>query len=457
LGLSAVPSGWLTRTAPRTIGGMATPPRCCSSCQRQLTPTTRNPDTPADSVPLAQVARTLRQTTEVLAAELAYPGTVNPSWSQTEWSIARAAVAIHGIAGLLEQRSRWQGPPAWVPFLQAQRTHTAARLRQIEALLHSIDTRAKARGLVLVALKGAALHAQGLYEPGVRPMADLDLLAAPEQIAQSGQLLAELGFELTLETVKHQSFELPRPAGSPAPFGEDAARPLKVELHARVYEQLPLTEVDLTSLILPSAAPGGVQGYSSPHGLLAHMLLHAAGSMLWRSARLLQLHDIHLLSAPLTVREWHALLATVSRASPSGTWWMYAPLRLTEHYYGGIPAEVLAKLGSECHWWLRRAYNRRRITDVSISNLWVSAFPGIEWTRSLPEMGRYAAQRIWPSARTLALRKTLAAAQPHISGGEWAELSQGRRMLRWVFTRQPRQESLQTVHAALQRDLSFSS
>jgi hypothetical protein len=52
------------------------------------------------------------------------------------------------------------------------------------------------RGVALVALKGAALHAQGIYSAGERPMADLDLLVSEDNMARATELLTELGFSL---------------------------------------------------------------------------------------------------------------------------------------------------------------------------------------------------------------------------------------------------------------------
>jgi hypothetical protein len=408
----------------------------------------------ATSLSLPEVAATLRATTELLAGEIARPGTPTPTWSEAQWRIAGAAVAIHGIAGLLAQRSSWGGPSWWGPFLQAQEAQIRVRLSQIQALLRLIDEQARGRGIAFVAMKGAALHAQGHYHPGARPMADLDLLVSPSDQARTASVLEKLGFVLALETAKHQSFEPPdRPPPADA-FGEDASRPIKIELHTRVREQLPLTAVNITALVQPAAgAAPGLHGYRSGHGLLAHLLLHAAGSMLWRSARLVQLHDLYLLSASLGAADWEELLACVG---PDDPWWMYPPLLLTDRYYGCVPPTILQRLAHGCRWWLRRAYHRRRISDVSISNLWISAFPGIEWGRSTGEIVRYAARRVWPSAEVLAERKTLAVSQPLVSGGKWSDTPQSQRMLRWLLARQPRQESLETVRAALRHDPSFS-
>ena len=86
---------------------------------------------------------------------------------------------------------------------------------------------------------------------------------------------------------------------------------------------------------------------------------------------------------------------------------------------------------------------------MSFSYLWVSAFPGIEWSLSPGQMCAYAAQRIVPRKDTLALRVAYAQAQPQVNGGEWAYTSQAGRIARWLLRRQPRQETIQPVRAVL--------
>jgi hypothetical protein len=138
-------------------------------------------------------------------------------------------------------------------------------------------------------------------------------------------------------------------------------------------------------------------------------------------------------------------------------WWAFPPLTLVNRYYRCVPEGVLARLASGCRWPLRSASRRRLLSDVSLSYLWVSAFPGIEWSRSFSELTAYAAVRVRPRTETLALRQAFARAQPLVNGGEWAATSQGRRIVRWLLARQPRQESLQPVRASLARETHTSS
>ena len=132
------------------------------------------------------VQAALRTTTETLARELAQPRALAPEWSEFEWRVGRAVATMHGISPLLSLVLRWQGPAGWAQFLIEQREHTAQRYERTRELLLLIEERAHACGLGLIALKGAALHAIGLYAPGERPMADVDLLTREEDSPRAG-------------------------------------------------------------------------------------------------------------------------------------------------------------------------------------------------------------------------------------------------------------------------------
>src|ERR1700722_11464515 len=135
---------------------------------------------PAASPALDEVAAALRRTTEILAQSLASPADDTPRWSDFEWHIARAVTAMHGVSSLLWDELRWAGPASWRRFLNEQRDHSIGRYRQIARILEAVDSRARAEGIAVVALKGAALHARGIYAAGERPMGDIDLLIRDE-------------------------------------------------------------------------------------------------------------------------------------------------------------------------------------------------------------------------------------------------------------------------------------
>ena len=390
----------------------------------------------------------LQKTTEVLASELCNPTAAAPAWSEAEWAVARAVAAIHGVSPLLADTLRWQGPVAWARFLAEQKAHTAQRFQRIEQLLQHMDRRAYEAGIALVPLKGAALHAMGIYAAGERPMADIDLLVHEQQSRRAIEVFVELGFLETCRTWKHRVFEH---SGHEAPvaLGEHARNGIKLELHCRIGEVLPRRAVDVTEIVIPQSLHPGLNSYPSKAALLIHLLLHAAGALIARSLRLLQLHDIARLSARMMDEDWEELLRRTARAADGSLWWAFPPLALAARYYGCVPDRVLTRAASDCHWTLKWVYRRRTLSAASFSHLWISALPGIEWARTPRAMFEYAAARVVPSAETVHLRKAFASVQPRVSGGTWAQLSQRQRVLRWMTSRQARHETLQPVRAAL--------
>jgi hypothetical protein len=404
---------------------------------------------------LNQVAAALRKTTEVLARELAVPSDEAPAWTEFEWQMACAVAAMHGVSPLLCARLRWEGPAGFRQFLVEQRDQSVGRYSRIRQLLDAIDSQARREGLALVALKGAALHASRIYTAGERPMGDIDLLARQEDAAAISRVLDACDYTDAFTTQRHRVFQ-PRVKTLGGRLGEDVDNPLKIEVHTRIAEPLPVTTTDVTQFLLPRAAHPGLNGYPSPAALMMHLLLHAAGNIRARALRLIQLHDIALLAGQLRADDWEELLA----ARPDGRtlWWAAAPVMLTVRYYpAAIPRDVLARLARDCPWLLRLRTRRQQLTDVSWSNIRVEAFPGIEWARTPQDAVAFMSGRIWPSR---AARLELQEGHEQIPGSAtipWYGISHGARILRWVFSKPPRVQTLLSVRAALARHTEESS
>jgi hypothetical protein len=391
----------------------------------------------------------LRKTTETLARELARPTDAAPHWSEFEWRVGRAVSAIHGVSPLLATTLRWRGPSGWMRFLENQRAHTAERHLRIEELLRAIDRRARDEGIAVVALKGAALHAAGLYGPGERPMADVDLLVrSPDSAGMTG-ILQSLAFYESRERSRREREFSPLDQHTPCELGEHSNNDIKIELHERVGEPLPMHDTDISELIFPAQPSPGLNAYRSTASLMMHLLLHAAGAMAVKALRLVQLHDLALLSLRMTDSDWDELLAY--KATDRGNWWAFPPLQLTSRYYcSHIPSRILAALSCDCPALLNRISRKRRLSDVSLSYLWVDAFPGIEWSQSIAEMLGYAASRIRPSGEVVRQRAQAAQTEePWASQGKWDHLPQNRRILRWVMSRPTRTRTMHSVRVAL--------
>jgi hypothetical protein len=164
--------------------------------------------------------------------------------------------------------------------------------------------------------------------------------------------------------------------------------------------------------------------------------------------RLIQLHDIALLAARFGATDWAELLAGIAEAGPAG--WAFAPAMLTARYYPTvIPADTLERLKRGCPRLLRRTSVHQKVTGVSWSNIRIAAFPGLTWSRTPLEALKFMRSRIWPSYEARSELKGGAAQIPDSSTVPWYGIPHGARILRWIFSRPPRVQTLLSVRAAL--------
>jgi hypothetical protein len=397
-------------------------------------------------LPLRKVEAALRKTTEVLATQLASPSDARPDWTDFEWRVAQAVAAIHGVSPLLSSVLRWQGPESWECFLVEQREHTLKRHQRIAGLLAEIDSQARREGIAIVPLKGAALHELGIYTAGERPMSDIDLLVSSADEEASTRLLGALRYHVTLANWRHRVFE-PDATINPVGFGEHCANSIKIELHTQIMERLPMVDRDISDLVFPRHPQPGLNRYPSTAALMSHLLLHAAGNMRLRGLRLLHLHDVALLAQQMNSSDWEAAFCD-ARGQP--TWWASPLLTLMARYYPvAVPQQIVARAECACPWLLSRICRRQSLCDVSLSSLWIRAFPGIEWSGSATEMYRYIVSRLVPDRELLAARREIARTHPGAAQSRWSHLSQGQRIVRWLCSRPPRMETLSSVRSAL--------
>ncbi|MFZ0499525.1 MAG: nucleotidyltransferase family protein [Steroidobacteraceae bacterium] len=399
--------------------------------------------------PLAELQSALRHITESLAIALGDDRAEPPAWSDLEWRLAPAVVAIHGISPLLAGTLRWRGPPHWSGFLAEQRQHTLLRQQRVAELLATIDERSRSAGIAIVPLKGAALQAAGVYVAGERPMADLDLLTHPTDAQAAVAVLLALSYRAAGTTWKHQGFEPPS-AERRAILGEHADNPIKIDLHHRICERLPLKPTQLTDIVYPSRPQPGVNAYPSAAALMAHILAHAAGSMSHRGLRLIQLCDIARLARKMTATDWEELLRL--HGADRRLWWAAPPLMVSARYFPNtVPAEMLTRVTAGCPWLLRQVARRRGVTAFSYSHIYIDPVPGIIWARSPAQALRYVSSRIFPSEEQRTQNAVASRTEPWSAEPRWLGQSQIRRILQWLSSRPTRTEALQPVRAALSR------
>src|SRR6185437_15912947 len=155
------------------------------------------------------------------------------------------------------------------------------------------------------------------------PMADVDLLVRPADAQRARQTLESLGFSQSFANWKHGVF-VPEVRAVHASIGEHEQNYLKIELHTRIAEILPLRITDVTDSVYPRTPHAGLNVYPSTAALMTHLLIHAAGAMAYRALRLLHLHDIALVAARMTGSDWDELAKRDGTAHKP--WWALPPL-----------------------------------------------------------------------------------------------------------------------------------
>jgi hypothetical protein len=388
----------------------------------------------------------LRTTTERFAREVHAPRDDPPRWTELEWRIARAATALQGTSALLANRLRWRGPEHWQNFLAQQHAQSLLRESLVDETLARLDDSLRAAGVGAIALKGAALRRLALYLPGERPMGDIDLLASDADAQRVAAALAIAGYRYSRSSRRHAVF-VPAATTAGVEFGEHVGNALKIELHLKIAEPLPHEFVDITASLLPHRLDPGLHSYPDLVALLEHLLLHAAGNMRAHALRQVQPHDIAMLARRLEPSAWRQLL---DPRRPGGRWWLYPPLALAADYYPGcIPSGELAAARAACRPWLRRAQHGVTLTEVSWSNLRIAALPGIEWSGSPVEAMRFIRSRVFPDRVALAELEDSRRAMPALDRIPWYGESHRKRIARWLFSRPPRVQTMNSVMIAV--------
>jgi hypothetical protein len=400
----------------------------------------------SDLPPLDVIAAALRTTTERLTREIARPQDDAPAWTDFEWAVARAVCAMHGISPLLATHLRWRGPAAWESFLCDQRQQTLARHERIGLLLEQLSRASERAGLPLIALKGSALREVSLHRPGERPMGDIDLLARPADMSHAARVIESLGYCSAYRARRHDVF-MPIDCAIPHGYAEHVRNPLRIELHARVSETLPVEPVDITASIWPAQVRPGINPYAGFPALLRHVALHTSGNMRANAMRFLQVYDCALLARRMGPRDWTDLMGADPRRD---AWWLYPALAIAERYVpGSIPAPILRQFASWCPRRLRKSFEHREVSEVSWSNLRIPALPGIEWARTVGDAARFVRSRVAPSRLALTELQEGIATKPSLANSTWYRSSHWRRILRWTFGHPPRVQTLASVRAAL--------
>jgi hypothetical protein len=230
----------------------------------------------------------------------------DPGWSAETWAQFQFVSLVLGVGPLLQPKlaqADWIEPEAKA-WLAQQYDFNSRRLAKIHAELKAILACFEAHEVGVMPLKGAILAAAYYSEPGLRPMADIDLLIRPADFERSSALLQQLGYEPELAHWKHTEFSKPDNRTIASRTSEHPDNPRRVELHLHCRENFGGPVVDLTAAMWQTASTGSLLGEAamlpSVDMLWLHVLLHA-GYHIWQGkGRLIYLVDLAQLWPHLT-------------------------------------------------------------------------------------------------------------------------------------------------------------
>ena len=259
---------------------------------------------------------------------------VEAAAATVDWADFLGIVDRHRIAGLCQRALNGSAPDPFVAALAERARHdVAANLRGVAAVAefeHRFDT----AGIERLYVKGLTLSVLAFGDPFLKASADIDLLVAPDAIANVAAILGEMGFALV------------EPAGLPmARLGwwhhrnkESAwwrARDgLMLDLHTRLADSpavlagaldRPVQSVALSpSLSLPTL--------ETP-SLLAYLAVHGASSCWFRLKWIADFASLATRAGPAVLAE-----AVVIAESAGGENAMRQALLLGDSLFGGFLA-----------------------------------------------------------------------------------------------------------------------
>ncbi len=296
---------------------------------------------------------------------------------QAEWDDLAVRAIVLGLAPQLHQRLagwRVEIPPRAAAKLGATRQAHAARNAAIFAQLGEVLTACAEQELRPIALKGVHLAAALYPDPALRPMNDIDLLFAPDELPAAEAILERLGYrgkrksaDLGPGVTKHTS-TFRRPAAQPAtpnPYlSTDVDR--TVEPHVSLEESWFGLKVDTTPGVRERAVEANLGGHAcrvlAREDLLLHLSVHFCFHLIMGAPSMVQLTDLLAVTATGGI-DWRIFTdrSIARRATP----FALAALALARSLLDApVPDGVTAHLAEVTPGRLRQRITQLGLADI---------------------------------------------------------------------------------------------
>ncbi len=284
---------------------------------------TRRPGVPAEV--LARVTNTLARwlPTDADASAVA-------DWDRDAWLAAEWVVYWQNALPWLAARIR--ATSADVPddvrdrlfaVDRDSRARTQAMLASAVELLEAL----REAGVEAIPLKGAALAPLYYPDPGLRPLADLDLLVQRKDVAAGVEVMKQLGYVFYSRSAEDEVYL--RGIRKANVWAPDNVHP--VEMHYTLREEYAGLAYELAPAVWSASRRqaywGGAQArVPDPAILLHHVCAHATSDWLIQRGKVMQIGDVQRIAARMTGEDWSAFAAGLT---PYGARFVYPALALT--------------------------------------------------------------------------------------------------------------------------------
>ncbi|WP_420642953.1 nucleotidyltransferase family protein [Candidatus Leptofilum sp.] len=333
------------------------------------------------------------------------------NWSQAEWEAALwVAYWQNGLPWLADQvqETGIQLPEGVNGRLQTINTASRERTQAMLDACTEILATFKQAGIEVMLLKGAVLAPLYYPDPLLRPLADLDLLIRPKDVAASREMmLNQLGFRYYSRSAEDEVYL--RGERKSNIWAPDNVHP--VEIHFTLREEYAGIGYELAEIMwreseerpywqnTPACIP-------NPAALLLHVCAHTSSDWLIQRGRLMHIDDIRKLCATMQPTDWQTFARLVQ---PSTARFIYPALAFVGKYTRlAIPADTLNWLRENCPPVLLDWLAHTELADASEANPVNRSGIGLEiaqrLSRSRLDMARFWLRSFFPRRYNLAKR-----------------------------------------------------
>jgi hypothetical protein len=292
-------------------------------------------------------------------------------WSEAEWALASQTAFVLGIGALFysqfEPLGKWsQLPDPFRAALTRQYQMNRARVTRILSEWEQLLGALNGKDVGVIPLKGIALLQKYYVDPATRPLADLDILIRPEDLATTRVTLEGLGYWMEGESAK-PNFVRADNRHAVCLDAEHPDNPRRIEVHTRIQDEFRGTTIDWTKCAWDSnhaTMPRSTVREIAVTTLFVHLLSHTSRDVMTCRARLIQLQDIALVARTLT--EQHLWLNVSDAPDFRATRFFYPALALVNRYFpNAVPPSYSQKIQKNTSPRLRAWCERQTLFDVS--------------------------------------------------------------------------------------------